>query len=58
MKARRAGRIPSDEELEVARRSVGDRFLELDPANGTVFFHHPGVRLNLGSIGKGYARGK
>jgi len=53
--ARRAGRLPSESELDVARRSVGGRLLQLDPENRTVFFRHPGVRLSLGSIGKGYA---
>ena len=29
--------------------------VDLDPAARTIRFRRPGVRLNLGSIGKGYA---
>jgi thiamine biosynthesis lipoprotein len=53
--ARRAGRLPSEQELDVARRSVGGHLLELDPRRRTIFFRSPGVRLSLGSVGKGYA---
>ena len=34
---------------------VGYRHVELDPAAGTVRFDRPGVELDLGGIGKGYA---
>lgn len=53
--ARRAGRVPSDVELDEARSRVGGHLVELDPARQTVRFRRPGVRINLGSIGKGYA---
>ncbi len=53
--ARRAGEIPSEAELAEARSSVGGHLLELDPAGQTVRFRRPGVRINLASIGKGYA---
>jgi thiamine biosynthesis lipoprotein len=53
--ARRAGAVPSPEQLEAARAQVGSQYVELDARKGTVRFHRPGVRLNLGSIGKGYA---
>lgn len=53
--SRREGRIPTDEELQAARRSVGMRFVELDPDAHTVRFTQSGVKLNLGAIGKGYA---
>ncbi len=53
--ARRAGRIPSDEELAEAIEHVGSHLVELDAAYRTVRFRRPGVELNLGSIGKGYA---
>jgi FAD:protein FMN transferase len=53
--ARRAGAIPSDADLAKARSCVGGHLVELDPTQSTVRFRKPGVRLNLGSIGKGYA---
>ncbi|MGD9127730.1 MAG: FAD:protein FMN transferase [Planctomycetia bacterium] len=53
--SRRAGRIPTDEELDGARRSIGMHLVELDPTAKTVRFAEPGVKLNLGAIGKGYA---
>ena len=53
--ARRQGAIPRDEELADARQLVGSHLVELDPQHHTVRFLKPGVRLNLGSIGKGYA---
>jgi thiamine biosynthesis lipoprotein len=52
---RREGRLPTDEEIATALMQVGmDRVL-LDPTSTSVRFSTPGVRLNLGSIGKGYA---
>jgi FAD:protein FMN transferase len=53
--ARRAGRIPSGAELTEARRLVGGHLVDLDPARQTIRFCRPGIRINLGSIGKGYA---
>lgn len=53
--SRREGRIPTDEELQDARRSVGMHLLELDPVAKTVRFTQAGVKLNLGAVGKGYA---
>jgi FAD:protein FMN transferase len=53
--ARRAGEIPSDAQLAEARARVGGQLVELDPARQTIHFRKPGVRINLGSIGKGYA---
>lgn len=53
--SRRAGRIPSETELADAMQKVGSHLVELDPAARTVRFLKPGVNLNLGSIGKGYA---
>jgi thiamine biosynthesis lipoprotein len=49
-----AGRVPSDAELAAAREAVGAHLVEADPA-GAVRFLRRGVRLDLGSIGKGYA---
>jgi len=53
--ARRAGAVPSDHELAEALATVGSQFVELEPTRHTVRFHRPGISLNLGSIGKGYA---
>ncbi|MGO8690378.1 MAG: FAD:protein FMN transferase [Thermoguttaceae bacterium] len=53
--ARRAGAVPRGEQLAEARRHVGSHLIELDAGQKTVRFLDPGVRLNLGSIGKGYA---
>jgi FAD:protein FMN transferase len=53
--ARRAGAIPSHEQLAAVRAQVGGEYVELDARKNTIRFHRPGVRLNLGSIGKGYA---
>ena len=52
---RRAGRVPSPAELEEARQRVGSRWLKLDSEAGTVQFLRPGMEINLGAIGKGYA---
>lgn len=52
---RRGGRVPSVEErAEVAQR-VGMKKIILDPESRTVRFQQPGLEINLGSIGKGYA---
>jgi thiamine biosynthesis lipoprotein len=50
-----AGGVPPPEELDAARAAVGIRFVELDPDDLTVRFRHPGVTLDLGGYGKGYA---
>src|SRR5262249_7784850 len=49
------GRLPSESELAEARASVGMHLVELNPDNFTVRFMRPGVMLDLGAIGKGYA---
>lgn len=49
------GRMPSLEEIAQARASVGAHLIELDPKQLTVRFSQPGVMLDLGAIGKGYA---
>ncbi len=52
---KRAGTIPSDEELSAALARVGSQRLILDKATRTIRFAVPGMELNLGAIGKGYA---
>ncbi len=49
------GRVPTDEELEAALAKVGMRHVLLDETCRTVRFARPGVLLDLGAIGKGYA---
>ncbi len=52
---RRQGRIPDAAEIVTAKALVGGEKVELDHRAQTVRFSHPGVELNFGSIGKGYA---
>ena len=52
---RREGRLPTAEEIAEARACVGMHHVSFDRAARTVRFARPGVALNLGSIGKGYA---
>ncbi|MFN9741730.1 MAG: FAD:protein FMN transferase [Acidobacteriota bacterium] len=52
---RRAGRVPTREELGAARSLVGIDGLCLDPASLTVAFGRSGMEINPGSVGKGYA---
>jgi len=48
-------RVPDAETIAAARARTGWQHLRLDPENLTVGFDRPGIRINLGSIGKGYA---
>ena len=52
---RRQGRMPAADEVAAALALVGWQRFELDPAARTVRFQQPGMELNLGAIGKGYA---
>lgn len=49
------GHLPDAAALAAARASVGMSLVELDPDHLTVRFAAPGVMLDLGAIGKGYA---
>lgn len=49
------GQLPVPAELDAARASVGMHLVELIPASFSVRFARPGVMLDLGAIGKGYA---
>jgi len=55
---RRQGRLPHQEEIDRARALVGMSGVELDAERRTVRFASPGIELNLGSLGKGYAVGR
>lgn len=51
----RQGRVPQPEELATARRASGFKHIVLDSQSQTVRFRRPGLAINLGGIGKGYA---
>jgi thiamine biosynthesis lipoprotein len=48
-------RVPSDAERAAALERVGMRHVVLDPETRSVRYLCPGLEINLGSIGKGYA---
>jgi thiamine biosynthesis lipoprotein len=48
-------RVPDPETLSDARARTGQHHLRLDAEHRTVMFDRPGITINLGSIGKGYA---
>jgi thiamine biosynthesis lipoprotein len=52
---RRRGRVPSEEERTRVRDRVGMQHVHLDPERRTIRYDVPGLEINLGSIGKGYA---
>jgi thiamine biosynthesis lipoprotein len=47
--------MPAAEDVGAALVTVGSRHLQLDSATSSVRFLQPGLELNLGAIGKGYA---
>lgn len=51
----RRGRFPEAEEIAGTLQRVGSHYLELDVERSTLRFTKPGMELNLGSVGKGYA---
>jgi thiamine biosynthesis lipoprotein len=54
-RARAAGELPDRAELAAARRLVGYRKMEVSLERRTVRLTQPGMMLDLGGIGKGYA---
>jgi thiamine biosynthesis lipoprotein len=52
---RRAGRVPTDADIESARACVGAEHLVLDPDTRSVQYRRRGLEVNFGAIGKGYA---
>jgi FAD:protein FMN transferase len=52
---RRAGAIPEAADLAEALSRVGSQHLQLDADSRTIRFSQPGIGINLGAIGKGYA---
>ena len=53
--ARKTGRLPDPAEITRAKALVDYHNIELDAARHTVFLKRPGMKLDLGAIGKGYA---
>ena len=51
----RARQRPAEEQIVAALPAVNYRHLVLDPDKRTVRFSRPGVRIDLGGIGKGHA---
>jgi thiamine biosynthesis lipoprotein len=51
----RAHKKPTEAEIESALSAVNYHHVVLDSKARTVFFTQPGVRIDLGGIGKGYA---
>jgi thiamine biosynthesis lipoprotein len=49
------GRLPDERQIQAALAAVGYRHVVLDRERGTLRFDRPGVELDLGGIGKGYA---
>ena len=49
------GRVPSRSEMDRVRTVVGMHHVHLDEQSFTVSFDTPGVEIDLGAIGKGYA---
>jgi thiamine biosynthesis lipoprotein len=52
---RREGKVPEPEERIAAMRRTGFRHVILIPETRSVKFRVPGLELNLGAVGKGYA---
>ncbi len=51
----RAHTKPTEAQIDAALPAVNYRHVVLDPAKHTVYFTQPGVRIDLGGIGKGHA---
>ena len=49
------GRVPSEDQLNSARRHVGGAHVKLHPVDRTIVFDEAGVEIDLGGIAKGYA---
>ncbi|MGL4421551.1 MAG: FAD:protein FMN transferase [Gemmataceae bacterium] len=51
----RAGRIPTPDERAIALADSGCRHLQMDSDGPRVKFRRPGLKLNFGAVGKGFA---
>lgn len=54
-RAVRRNQFPSPDERRQARKSVGYQYIELDSVTQSVRLLRPGMRLDLGGIGQGFA---
>jgi len=52
---RRQGGFPGSDQIKEALRSVGSEKIELDESSFTIRLSIPGMELNMGAIGKGFA---
>jgi len=52
---RRQGQMPAADDIAAALATVGSHHVLFDDATASVRFLQPGLELNLGAIGKGYA---
>ena len=52
---RREGQVPTPEERAIVRERIGMQHVVLDAQRHTVAYQRPGLEINLGSIGKGFA---
>jgi thiamine biosynthesis lipoprotein len=50
-----SGSYPTAESLKMAREQSGMHLISLDPDTTSISFSRPGVMIDLGAIGKGYA---
>ncbi|TAL10414.1 MAG: FAD:protein FMN transferase, partial [Nitrospirae bacterium] len=53
-----APHIPTDMELEIVAQYVDYHDIHLDPTRRTVFLEKPGMQIDVGGIGKGFAAEK
>lgn len=53
--SRRSGRLPDPQKLAAAQAAVGPTTLQIDPGDRSLELRQPGMRLDLGGIGMGYA---
>ncbi|MBA3964494.1 MAG: FAD:protein FMN transferase [Nitrospirales bacterium] len=49
------GQVPSQEDLEALRPQMELSNMQLDEKTGSVWLMHPGMSIDVGGIGKGYA---
>ncbi|MEQ8882383.1 MAG: FAD:protein FMN transferase, partial [Cyclobacteriaceae bacterium] len=54
-RAKRQGKLPSDQHFERAMSAVGFEYVKLDPQKEGVLLEKPNMQLDLGGIAKGYA---
>lgn len=54
-RAKRKSVLPIPSQLKIAREYIGYQFIELDSLTKSICFFKPGMRLDFGGIGKGFA---